>query len=538
MPVVLLCHFDGTAGSTAFWDASGYGHALTPSSVTVSTTAPKFGTGAGDFTSATAGRNIDTGAATEFRLGSGQFTVESWCYVTAALGGVEHDIVAQWGGSSNLGWALGWDASGNLAFYYSPDGATNPFVGTAYTPTLNTWIHIAADRDASNVVRVYVNGVVIASATVTATIFPSTQTFMIGNNHNLDRAYTGYLDEVRVITGRAMYGGAFTPPTAPFSATTTWNPVDKATNIALSGTNNLVASCTSNALGMVRAIDKQVTGKFYWEVTWNALTNANDTVGLASSTASLTGGLTVNATGGQTCGLSQSGAVFVNTGNASPPVNFGAGVIVAGTIVCIAFDAGNRLIWFRLGAAGNWNNSAAANPAAGAGGVSLYLGDGIPAFPAVTFGTSGDQATANFGDTAFTGTVPSGFTAGFTSGVTTPTNAIVTQAGVEEWVTTNALAQVTQVAVEEWVQISPPPSPLPNQRILFKTDDEELTEWYPIVQRRIVPQFAPQFVSRRFRFPFEDEELFDRVVWYPTLRRMAPRPGVRKLRPYFAVSSA
>jgi hypothetical protein len=119
-------------------------------------------------------------------------------------------------------------------------------------------------------------------------------------------------------------------------------------------------------------------------------------------------------------------------------------------VVCIAFDVGARLAWFRKGAAGNWNGSASANPAIGAGGVACTLGDGIPLYPAVSFGGTGNVATANFGDTAFTGTVPSGFTSGFTSGTTSPTNAIATQVAVEEWFTTNVPVQVTQVSVEEW----------------------------------------------------------------------------------------
>lgn len=70
MSVVLLCHFNGTNGSTAFTDTWG-GHTLTSfGGAVVNTAAPKFGTGAGDFT-ASGTAFIGTGNAVDFELGGG-----------------------------------------------------------------------------------------------------------------------------------------------------------------------------------------------------------------------------------------------------------------------------------------------------------------------------------------------------------------------------------------------------------------------------------------------------------------------------------
>lgn len=215
MSTALLVHFDGTSGQTTFTDDAG--HTLTATSATVNTATPKFGTGCGDFTAGAGAARIDTGNAVDFNLGNRQFTVEAWAYFTSApISSNIYGILTQFGGSGNLGWFLG-QVQGSLAFYYSTSGTDNPSVGVAYTPALNTWIHIAADRDASNVIRVYANGVVMASATVSASIYASTQTCVIGNDHNNNRAFPGRLDEARVTSGVAKYGGAFTPPTAPFT---------------------------------------------------------------------------------------------------------------------------------------------------------------------------------------------------------------------------------------------------------------------------------------------------------------------------------
>jgi hypothetical protein len=232
-------------------------------------------------------------------------------------------------------------------------------------------------------------------------------------------------------------------------ANTTWNPSDKSASITLSGTNNLTATSTSSVLNGVRAIDKQITGKFYWEVTATTF-GVNGGIGVASPNWTLANGLFGTAGPGTSC-VANNGNIYVDGSTTGTSL----GTIASGTVVCIAVDVGARLIWYRSGAAGNWNNSASASPATGAGGIAVNsLGDGIAAYPALTIGTLSNAVTANFGDSAFTGTVPSGFTAGFTAGVTSPTNAIATQLAVEHWLAASTPAQVTQVALEHWASVA------------------------------------------------------------------------------------
>jgi uncharacterized phage protein (TIGR02218 family) len=216
MATNLLCHFDGTNGQTTTVDAAG-NVALTMTGCALSTTSPKFGTASLDMASGVSTSNVSAPDASYWYFGAGQFTVEAWVKFTTAPGVGIQSVVAQFGGASNLGWFFGV-ISGNLAFYYSTTGADNPNVGAAWTPTLNTWHHLAVDRDASNVLRVYVDGVVLASATVSATFFNSTRPLLIGNDENLNRKLTGLIDELR-IENTANYGGAFTPPTGPFTPT-------------------------------------------------------------------------------------------------------------------------------------------------------------------------------------------------------------------------------------------------------------------------------------------------------------------------------
>ena len=92
------------------------------------------------------------------------------------------------------------------------------------------------------------------------------------------------------------------------------------------------------------------------------------------------------------------------------------GAFAAGQIACIALDLTGQLIWFRKGAAGNWNGSGTANPATGAGGYAVsFVGAGVAAYALYSSNnaTPTGLVTANFGDSAFAGVVPAGFASGF-----------------------------------------------------------------------------------------------------------------------------
>lgn len=231
-------------------------------------------------------------------------------------------------------------------------------------------------------------------------------------------------------------------------ANTTWNPADKAAGITLSGLN-LVATNNNNALSAVRAIDRKLTGKSYWEVIFNTITFSADAAGITDVAMSLTGTGLSQAIGNHIIGIMQTGAC--SGGLVSP---FSLGTITAGTAICFAVDLTAQLFWARAGAAGLWNASASANPATGTGGISLVplgLGAGVAVYPWMVVGNTNDRMTANFGDTAFVGATPVGFTAGFTSGATPPLNMLDTQAAVEDWRTpANPDMRATQVAVEDW----------------------------------------------------------------------------------------
>lgn len=189
----------------------------------------------------------------------------------------------------------------------------------------------------------------------------------------------------------------------PATFTATWSPTDKLA-VTLTG-SNLIATTTAGTNNGVRGTSGHSSGKYYFELTANTWTTINDQVGLATATAAFN---TATTTTGKAF-VNGGGAVWVN----AVSVGVGLGTISSGMVVGIAVDLSAHLIWFRVAPAGNWNASGTANPATGVGGISISALAGT-LYP--TFGggsATGQVGTANFGASAFTGTPPSGFTAGW-----------------------------------------------------------------------------------------------------------------------------
>ena len=211
---------------------------------------------------------------------------------------------------------------------------------------------------------------------------------------------------------------------------TSWSGAD-ALNVNLTNFN-LTATATSTGNGGVRSVDRLTSGKYYWEVTPTVFVGGSTIIGVANSSANLAsvGNAPANA-----AGVYRSGGIWVN--NASTGTVLGT---IGAVAVGFALDIGGALIWIRNGPAGNWNNSGTANPATGAGGINIsaIISTGLNAL--FGFLSANESCTANFGDSAFAGTVPSGFTAGIPG---TPYVSTVREAGLvrETLFVTNPAAQ-------------------------------------------------------------------------------------------------
>jgi hypothetical protein len=196
------------------------------------------------------------------------------------------------------------------------------------------------------------------------------------------------------------------------AATNTLNPSDTAANITLTNGNRTATKSTAAAWASIRAVASKTTGLWYFEFTSAAsVTSGGGTaVGVSSGTASLTIAAGDQQSPSDVIVARDGGTIeYNNAASVNDVTHFAWNT--GSVTVQIAVDVGSRLFWAKPlnGTALGWNNSGSANPATGTGGIS-FAGSGA-VFPVVGLfsNTTPDAGTINFGQTGFSGSVPSGF---------------------------------------------------------------------------------------------------------------------------------
>lgn len=186
-------------------------------------------------------------ASSQLDIGTNQFTIEAWVFLNRyeTSGG---GLAGRWKSSGNRSYLFYVTSAGALIFAYNSD-----FGVSGGTMPLNTWTHVAASRDSNNVLRVFINGVIVGSATVTASIGQGTAEFVIGTNqeaavNNIANWTTnGYISNVRLLVGTAAYTSNFTVPTSPLTAVTNTRLLSSNLNrFADSSTNNFTVTRVGN----------------------------------------------------------------------------------------------------------------------------------------------------------------------------------------------------------------------------------------------------------------------------------------------------
>jgi hypothetical protein len=178
-------------------------------------------------------------------LGSSDFTIECWFYMTAAPVGRSYCLITNYYNSTN-GYSINVNSSRLITFNAAGDG-TN-ITGTTVLP-INSWHHLALCNTGGTSSKLYINGIQEGSTfTGTHRVGGVSQPFWIGQLYAAAyySNFTGYIANFRVAKGVAVYTGAFTPPTAPPQPTQT--PGLLGTNVnAVDGTNTSLLLLGSNA---------------------------------------------------------------------------------------------------------------------------------------------------------------------------------------------------------------------------------------------------------------------------------------------------
>jgi len=108
-----------------------------------------------------------------------------------------------------------------LNYYLSSNGSTwNIASGVSFgNISVNTWIHVALVRNGSTFTP-YLNGVAGTTSTSASAIYTNTSPTIIGAavNPTVNSPFTGYISNLRIVNGTAVYTATFTPPTSPLTA--------------------------------------------------------------------------------------------------------------------------------------------------------------------------------------------------------------------------------------------------------------------------------------------------------------------------------
>lgn len=171
-------------------------------------------------------------------------TIEAWVRATSTPASNGGYVVSQYVASAadRTIFAVGTDLK-----IFIQIGST--FVGSTGAITLNTWYHLAWVRSGSgaNNFSIYINGVRDGQMTYTGT-FQNTPTTIGGTNNLASTYFPGYISNLRILKGTALYTTNFTPPTAPLTAISgTSLLVCNAATIFDSSTNNFTITNNNGA---------------------------------------------------------------------------------------------------------------------------------------------------------------------------------------------------------------------------------------------------------------------------------------------------
>ena len=208
---LLACHH-----SSKTTEGSATGHTITSVGSTASgTIIPKYGMNSVYFPN---GDNdyLQVAASSEHQIYGGNYTVEAWLYPTSFNS--QNNVFLSKGTASAREYHFSISAS-DFQVYWSTDGGSSgsTYFSVSVTNVLNEWAHIAIAKS-GNDITLYKNGNYIGNGTFTS-IYSGNSPTVIGrlwDYTGISHQYRGYISNLRIVKGQALYSANFTPPTESF----------------------------------------------------------------------------------------------------------------------------------------------------------------------------------------------------------------------------------------------------------------------------------------------------------------------------------
>ena len=236
--VTMLLHGDGTNGAqnNTFLDSSTNNFTITRNGNTTQGSFSPYGSNwSNSFNGTNSYLTLSSNASMSF--GTGNFTIEGWFFTgdKSISGGANRMIVGNSGNSYTM--QLYIDSSGFLTF--GNTGST--FIQGSTDLANNTWHHFAISRSgtSTNQIAMWVDGTRVAQGTNSQNY--TSGTIYIGAFGASDGFWNGYISNLRIVKGSAVYDPAnstITVPTTPLTAITNTALLTCQTNRFFDGSAN------------------------------------------------------------------------------------------------------------------------------------------------------------------------------------------------------------------------------------------------------------------------------------------------------------
>lgn len=218
--LLFLLHMDGSNDSTTFIDSSTNNIPVTATTAKISTAQSKFGGSSALIN----GGSLQTPVNQALSLGTQDYTVEGWIYLTIGDSGGYNTIFIIASNNGNFSELRFGDSGFGHRLQFNTGVTSSDVCGFQITKSsfTNTWKHFALIRQ-SGQIYLYINGIQIFRSTGGSELGTTVSHNLSGNVYmiigNGSGAFSGYIDEFR-ISPFARYPTItnFTIPTEEFSS--------------------------------------------------------------------------------------------------------------------------------------------------------------------------------------------------------------------------------------------------------------------------------------------------------------------------------
>jgi hypothetical protein len=344
--VTMLLHGDGTNGAqnNTFLDSSTNNFSITRNGNTTQGSFSPYGSNWSNYFGGVSGNYLAPQSATSsVAFGTGNFTFECWLNADSTSGNNFVLDARSSGTQNNLCFLI---QNGSWLWQYAGSGIISTSSGMI---TVGTWNHVAFVRN-SGTLSLYVNGSLITSvsdSTNYAAAAAAGRPGIAGGGFNTTEIFKGYISNLRIVVGTAVYTSAFTPSTTPLTAISGTSLLTCQSNRFIDNSTNAF-TITRNGTPSVQRFSpfsptaaystSVIGGSGYFDGSGDYLTVANDNTFDTNSTFTLecwfyqptSGNATLFARGGGAASWSttdgnqfslfiESGTLYWQWNNGGPP---------------------------------------------------------------------------------------------------------------------------------------------------------------------------------------------------------------------------